>query len=449
MEKQFSLEHNGQALEQDDVDLLGQTGGLADDRVFAELFRMTPFDGTNVAKAVIPSALPPGASVGGDDGSGSRLLANSTVQGNGPNTGQVRIKPMRVFVGSRTAVATDAKDNWRGIRSGLSVAEGATTTDTVFTIPDNPVGGTHRVDAVVARVDIDADSGTSKTVKMKSPTSGVVSAVSVFPYKATNVTIQLVVGTGTSLPSIPADVPGVTYYVVLAYLDITNNWGSGLLYTLQDLNIRFVAPVLSLHRAVGGRSLGPADCYAHMNVGLTAPFPVNSSGGWPEYVAPISGGDSIFFHTGDSYNPGSGDNVIDSRDWRNRICKWVMCSAEAGTVIPAWAQNTGSTNFEMVPMAATRWQTNVDHDIQCGMGQTFRPDEGSGYTGSSPFNGRAAVIWLDYATFHSSYTGFIIVYCDLFDGGKLKVHTSGTVPSGILAWIDFTAPFENVSLLHN
>ena len=34
-----------------DAQLIGQVAGLADDRVFSELFRVTPFDGTTTSNA--------------------------------------------------------------------------------------------------------------------------------------------------------------------------------------------------------------------------------------------------------------------------------------------------------------------------------------------------------------------------------------------------------------
>ncbi len=100
----YQHELDGQEVEQEDINLLGRTGGLADDRVLAELLRLAPFDGTNTAKAILPFAL--------------RAADSGTVVPNGA-TGSVRILPFRAIIGSRTSIATDPLAAWRDIRSSV------------------------------------------------------------------------------------------------------------------------------------------------------------------------------------------------------------------------------------------------------------------------------------------------------------------------------------------
>src|ERR1700728_290119 len=100
----YQHELDGQEVEQEDINLLGTTSGLADDRVLAELLRLAPFDGTNTAKAILPYALRAGDS--------------ATVVPNGA-TGSVRVLPFRAIIGSRTTIATDPLAAWRDIRSSV------------------------------------------------------------------------------------------------------------------------------------------------------------------------------------------------------------------------------------------------------------------------------------------------------------------------------------------
>src|SRR5689334_8947870 len=111
MENRFQHSLNGQSVQQADLNLLGETSALADDRVFAELFRMQPYDGATVRKGVLPF--------------GHSASANAGLVVPNGATGSVLVNPLRAFVGSRTAVATSAKANWRDIRSALAV--GSTT----------------------------------------------------------------------------------------------------------------------------------------------------------------------------------------------------------------------------------------------------------------------------------------------------------------------------------
>ncbi len=109
-EPQFQLVDNGQEVQQADFDLLGQTSGLADDRVLAEFLRFPPYTGT-VVKAIYPYGTSTSASA-------------ATVSAPGTASGSVLINPFRAIVGSRTAAATDALKSWRDVRSGVLVGGG-------------------------------------------------------------------------------------------------------------------------------------------------------------------------------------------------------------------------------------------------------------------------------------------------------------------------------------
>jgi hypothetical protein len=88
---------DGQELEVPDIANLGAVAGLADDRVLAELLRITPYDGTNVYRGVVPFAVR------------SALGATSpggTVQSSGIGNGSVVVNPFRAIVGSRNAPGT-------------------------------------------------------------------------------------------------------------------------------------------------------------------------------------------------------------------------------------------------------------------------------------------------------------------------------------------------------
>ena len=114
-EPQFFASLTGTEFQLSDALLIGQVSGLADDRVFAELIRMRPFDG-QYRKMILPyawsfqDAFPaPGA-----------VAPGATVQRSGFANSSVVVYPFRAIVGSRTALNSGTElRNWRDIRSGI------------------------------------------------------------------------------------------------------------------------------------------------------------------------------------------------------------------------------------------------------------------------------------------------------------------------------------------
>src|SRR5262245_59795698 len=111
MEATYRREFLGQAVSTGDLVTMAENAGLADDHVLAELLRLPPFDGTTVAKAIIPFGIE------GPQGAGF-VPNRQIVQGSGAADGKIRVLPFRAIIGSRDEIVVGGeKKTWRDIRS--------------------------------------------------------------------------------------------------------------------------------------------------------------------------------------------------------------------------------------------------------------------------------------------------------------------------------------------
>jgi hypothetical protein len=317
MEKRYQHTVNGQSVLTADLNVLGESSALADDRVFAELFRLAPYDGATISRGVLPY------------GSGAVVAAAGA-------SGSVSVRPFRALVGSRTAVATDAKKNWRDIRSAIGV--GTTTLAQTVALAANATGNP-RWDLVYAAVAVDANSA-SITRKVKDPTTKAIAGQSLVTTLETVVTLGVVAGTAgasPAFPSLPAD-SGGTYYISLAHVRIPNGFGASSTVAAKDIDE--VAPILPVSTATGASSLRPAN--QHNVIGGVAisgagTSTANGALKWSGssatrpglYLPPsMSGSESLIIEidlgnaSSANWSHQNADIVDNSRDWRNRFWRW-------------------------------------------------------------------------------------------------------------------------------
>lgn len=433
MEDRYQHTLNGQSVVQADLNVLGETSALADDRVFAELFRMEPFDGSTVRKGILPYA---------HRASGAGALIEPTGA-----LGGVLVNPFRAFVGSRTAAENDGKKNWRDIRSTLSVAE--IELQQVVTFTAN-ASGNPRWDLVYAAVAVDANTA-SVPRKLKSPTTKVVSAASVVTRLATTVTLGVQAGTASATPvwpAVPSDA-GDVYYIPLSYVRVPN--GFNATSTVLPEDIADVAPCLAMSHATGVAAAEPAN--QQYAVSTTRQQAWGASGGKrpTTFIPPTLTGLHTLFIALDLSDATLGFHshidgaVLDTRDWRGRLCFWQACVS------------SGSVSSGGFP-----WDD--DMPATPGMGTIFKgesmfPDEiaVSGSKGSPFWVGAGQTIT---KTFHELFPDAsliarlddeqsdfmedeIAIVCDHASGGVLRLYKPGNPRCRLFFRLDFTAPYSN------
>lgn len=420
MESKLQHTTNGQAIYQEDVNLLGEEAALADDRVFAELLRMLPFV-TTAARGVMPYRVN-GAPLAPDPDGAPLVLAG---------VGKVTVRPFRAFIGSRVAVGTGlGKTNWRDIRSVISIGASALDQDVTF---DATAGGVHRIDLVYAAVSVDVDDA-GVTRKVKSPTTGQVTSATVVVTKSTTVALGVVKGAdnSTTPPAIPADAAG-TYYIPLAYVHIPASFGGST--SLTPESVWEVAPPITLAESTGAASIRVADGNYRVDGTVQAQTPFEFSGRKPASMpATMVGGEELIFamdleaHPLDSHVNGS---VIDaSRDWTNRLFSWQVAADATGNTPKFPWQGIGS-----VPQVPDKACTSTDAaKYKSGMGQSFITDLSAGKCG---------VIHLAAADFACMNGGSLIdIYIDT-STGELKIDYSGAPGVKMFVWLRATAQFGN------
>lgn len=420
MEDRFQVAQNGQSVIDTDLELIGEVAAMADDRAFAELFRVTPYDGSTVARGVLP--------YGHATGSGTAAL----VAPNGAS-GSVLVNPFRAVIGSRTAVASDAKKNWRDIRSAIGV--GTTTLAQSVAIGAN-ASGNPRWDLVYAAVAVDAN-GASVTRKVKDPTTLVIASQSVVTTLKTTVTLGVTAGTAAASPdwpAAPADAAG-TYYIPLAYVRVPNGFGASS--TVLDTDLAVIASTLRLSNTTGGQSLAPANSLYKQGGAAISNARIQawgSSGTRPHYFMPstVSGGQSLLIAldlTTGSLSHADTSIIDDSRDWRGRLCKWV---AAFSTDPFAWSDST----LAVTPFDTSRETLNVTtRPVTYGVGHTMA----SGGASQDP-----VVAYLNGDDVASMAASSVVeIRCNRTTGAlELKI-VSGAPNCKVFLWVDFTGPVDN------
>ena len=121
-------------------------------------------------------------------------------------------------------------------------------------------------------------------------------------------------------------------------------------------------------------------------------------------------------------------NLLDARDWRNRMCKWSAAYSDSplsGAVSLPWSAST------QPPFPRTNLTSDPYHDTDpsrfyaSGLSQTFKANAGTGT--------QAYVASLTSAT-----AGSVNVYCDHADGGTLRLALTGTTPNLAMFWLEFS-----------
>ncbi len=417
MENRYQHTLNGQSVLEEDLNLLGETSALADDRVFAELFRMTPYDGSTVRKGVLPS---------GHDTSGRMPL----VAGNGA-TGSVLVNPFRAFIGSRAAVATDAKKNWRDVRSAISIGSTALGQQVSFAANSS---GNPRWDLVYASITVDGNAA-SVTRKKKDPTTKVISAASVVTQLATSAALAVQQGTAAASPTwpaVPADSGGV-YRIPIAYVQIPNGFGASS--TVTNGQIAAVAPVVRMNVA-GFAGPEPANCHFTSGSSCLTTAKVQawgSSGTKPPIFLPsgMSGGQQLLIYldlaTG-SETHASGA-IVDTRDWRNRFVKWSLVVAAPGATVPWLAASAGTipAGRDHPTSGSRTWTGGIDH--------TFVLANAGANHSIFQISGTELATMDDAATLDINVTHN--------DNGALRVLYTGTPNAAFFLWLEFSGRLDN------
>lgn len=435
-EKRFKQDFDGQAIIQSDYNLLGEVSSLADDRLLAELLRMTPFNGSSATRGILRA---------GHSTSGNTAL----VAPNGAS-GSVLVSPFRAVIGGRTAVATDAQKAWRDIRSALSVAEGATALTQAVSLAAN-ASGNPRWDLVYAQVTIDANGPTTSRL-VKDPSSGVVAAQTIAQFSRCTVTLGVVTGTAAASPvwpTITSDA-GSNYYIPLAYVRVPNGFSASSTVLTKDIAEK--APVLSIGESATGGRVSVQTSSHELSTARQQAW--GSSGNRPNIWMPptMSGGESLIayldFSDATSSNWSHQDNdVVDARDWRGRLCfGFVAVRASTGSppgfstsldAAPAWNTAAGAQGFPDSTnpnyMEASGG-TNASAALICG--QTINSRSGGT---------QAYVVYADGTSFVGLGNNVVRLYCDFSDGGKLKVGGLSADPGRchMMFWINWSAPYAN------
>lgn len=312
MEKQFFITLSGQSVQTQDLDLMGKTAALADDRVLAELLRMAPKSGDHVAKAVLPSGYP-----GGGPSFGPSIVK--------PAIGHIEVAPFRAIVGSREAGTPDAVKGWRDIRSAVFASnEGKGPSDPAMLQRIGIQANTSahpRWDLVYARVDVDIEAEGAVRLH-KDPATMAVMPKNIAPYKFTKVTVVVRKGDeepSPKFPDIEADA-GNAYYIPLAYVRVQAGFSGST--QLHRADIWEVAPVVTLAEAVGGNALKPANHHYKIGGNLVGDWPaVGGEGDRPATFMPptMVGGESRILLIEGNADIQPGTVLDDSVDWRNRF----------------------------------------------------------------------------------------------------------------------------------
>jgi hypothetical protein len=429
MENVFQLAVNGQSVVQADFNTLGSYG-LIDDRVLAELLRLTPYNGSTVVKAVLPY--------------GATGTTGQTVGVNGAS-GSVLLRPFRAIIGSRTAMGTSALDNWRDIRSAIYVG-GATSLSASVVLGVNS-SGNPRWDLVYASVSVDQNS-TPVARKVKDPASHAIAPQNVSLYKLNLISVQVAAGTPgatPAFPSTPAD-GGGSYIVPLAYVRVPNGFNGTSTVLSKDI---VSALTMAQNKDHG---TGPANAmYAAPDAlgGLTTTV----QGVWgstatrpaffmpPEFGVGPSRLIALDMKAGSSasWSHQSGAILDGTIDWRKRYFKWHLAiGTNGGSYKFPHSANTAGGN--MVPGVLSS-DVSAGGFFATGMGQSFNL---SAFETGASIAGPMA-LYVDQTQCAAMASGsWVALYVDPSTAGSLMLQTSVTSPLvDMFIWLEATTQFPN------
>jgi hypothetical protein len=446
-ESRYVPPFSGAEVREQDLQLISDDAGLADDRVLWELIRLLP--GSSAPQKVILAC---GAS--GWQAPGGGIQSTALVVGN-TSDGNVRVAPFRAIVGSTTPFGTSPLENLRGGRSGYLL--GSSSLYTLVPLAAN-VSGNPRWDLVYVVVTPDAP-GATVTIKKKDPTTGAVSSQTIAITEQTPVTIGVVQGTPASspaYPALPADGAG-NYYIPLAYVLLPNGFGGASAVARES--IYEVAPCAAILSALGVPNIAPAtqswvpggtvdvqQSGATSQYRPSAYLPPTLVGG-EERIIPIQLGLSPASHANNSI-------VDDGVNWQFRIFTWTAMIIPGSTQAAGFVWDRASTGGQQNPSGPLALASS---SVAHGWGQTFFDDSASATLPATvafsaspiPNSGGIAVFIDDVIIPGLGPSGSaLVLYVDTTTG-KLRVQFSTTgSPSGqILIWLRASAPYSNFGIL--
>lgn len=420
MEDQVVDQDNGREVGMADINTAGESAALADDRILAELFRMSPFDGSNAVKGVLPYVV-------NDPSATFALVAPDGAVARG-----VLVYPHRSLIGTRTDVVADAKRNWRDIRSCVSVGSTDLTQSVVLAANTS---GDPRWDLIYEVVAI--DTNISDTRFFKNPTSGAVSSGAYVVKKVTTPLLQVVQGTpapAPTKPSLPSDA-GSNYNVPIAYVLVRDG-----VVGFGEIELVDVAPALVMSTAMGTTSLRPATAVSTLagasmtaltwfTDGTARPgiwMPPTMVGG-VQLLLPVQLGSGLTASFAD------GDIVDEKIDWRRRFFRWWVHAVGGDNDLIASdpALDVGVANG--VPFAG---QSTVGQNIVVGMGASFQ----TGLSGQTPELDVLLVSGTQMTALGAASQFGLYVEKST---GKLRILIGGAVNAQLFIWLDATAQFPN------
>jgi hypothetical protein len=328
---------DGQAVLKPDFNGPWQQSALADDVVLAEFLHLASFNGSAVAKAIIPYTIP---------GANTPLVASNHA------SGSVFLQPFRAIVGSRTAVSATPGTpllNWNDIRSRVYAitADNATLGGPVSFAANS--SGQSRWDIVYVAIAVDQPNPTVSR-NVRGPGSAVTAAPTptpVVPSLTQVLTIGVQEGTPSAspaFPALPADTvtPTGTFYIPLAAVLIENGFSATT--TVLTEWIYMMAPVVPLTSALGGiDSRPPSALSSALSAAALATW--GSSGTRTSQALPCTRQGERRMKFGfdcTTASPLLGDTAVldNSIDWRKRDIL-VTCRCNPGAT--QFASQPGST----------------------------------------------------------------------------------------------------------
>jgi hypothetical protein len=435
MQTRLNILNNGQEVQISDLNLMAQAASAADDQVFAELFRLEPFNtlGAGVAaKAILPYA------VRNAFLEYPNITAHATVA-NAGGGGAVAVQPFKAIVGTRTSAGVSTNlANWTDVRTQFYVGTlGANTTNVVLAAN---ASGNPRFDLVYAAVAIDVATA-NVTRFVKNSTTKVVSIQSLSVSLATTVSLGVVQGTPQANPlppGLPADAGG-TYYLGLAAVRVPNGFNAGS--TVSPRDIRDLAPTAPISRSTGAMSLrtasGNNDVSGTYNSDATYAWTGTSAQRSSIWLPPqMVGAEALLVEIDLTVvghaSHGQKSIVDNSTDWRNRFFVTYACASQSAKFA---SDPTVPANNAAIPIPNAVGVSGFS--IQ--MGQGFSADNALPATGCTVYFGLPA----DFGAGNIQAGSSILLYVNAADG-SLRVTYPGTYPTArFFFWIAASAPYPN------
>jgi len=440
-ETNYEMVVNGLSINEEDVNQISNQASFADDRVLWELFRMQKYSGSGPQKAITTYGVQGNLNE-------YALDTNALISGNTADA-TIRVLPFRAFIGSLDN--TDSKTEKREIRSGYAIGS---TGPTELVLGAN-ASGNPRWDLIKVAV-VPSQQATNVTRYIKDPITTVVSATSLSINTSVACTVSVTQGIPAATPTrpaVPADTAD-TYYIVLGYVYVPTGFGASSITT--KYHIHESAPILTLHEAVGGHAVKPAN-HCHK---IGGSIDINQSGATQTTFRPgaylpstMVGGESRIILVQTGFSPKShndGDVIDDSVDWRYRYFRWTAyvqgpdTSPSSNTVAAAFASDPRGTGFYLLPAATPGGQSPGSRTIT-RLGQSMYNDTLNYFNSDSTYHGNAVYMTdLDLDLSSPGSNAFSIVV----DGsGRLVVRYQASVLAQVLIWLEATGQYNNFGLI--